>query len=65
MRKAFKYRCYPTRLQQAAMEATLETHWHLYNRSLAERKDAWEAEQRTVRDEEQSGRLKDDRRTTP
>jgi putative transposase len=55
MRKAFKYRAYPTRLQAQAMETMLATHRHLYNRALGERKDAWEVEQRAVRYGEQSG----------
>jgi len=65
MRKAFKYRCYPTRLQEAALAALLETHRHLYNRALAERKGAYEQERRTVRYGEQSGHLKEDRKTNP
>ena len=47
------------------MVETLETHRHLYNRALAERKDTWEAEQRAVRYGEQSGHLKADRTTNP
>jgi len=65
VRKAFKYRLYPTRLQAQAMETMLDTHRHLYNRALAERKAAYESEQRTVRYGEQSGRLKEDRTTNP
>jgi len=63
--KAFRYRLYPTRIHETAMEAMLDTHRHLYNRALAERKDAYETEQRTVRYGEQSARLKDDRTTNP
>lgn len=58
MRKAFKYRLYPTRQQDAAMSAMLETHRRLYNDALAERKQAWEQEQRSVSYGEQSGQLK-------
>ena len=47
------------------MAGMLDTHRHLYNRALAERKDAWESEQRTVRYGEQSGHLKADRTTNP
>ena len=65
MRKAFKYRCYPTRLQEAVLVALLETHRRLYNRALAERKDAYEQERRTVRYGEQSGQLKEDRKSNP
>jgi hypothetical protein len=46
MRKAFKYKLYPTRQQDEAMLTMLETHHRLYNRALEERKDAWEQEQR-------------------
>ena len=65
MRKAFRYRAYPTRLQVEAMAEMLERHRHLYNRALGERKDAYELEQRTVHYGEQSGHLKDDRTTNP
>ncbi len=65
MRKAFKYRLYPNKRQKAAIETMLETHRHLYNRALAERKDAWEAEKRSVSYQEQSAHLKTDRTTNP
>ena len=65
MRKAFKYKLYPTRQQEAAMATMLDTHRHLYNRALAERKDAWEQEQRSVNYGQQSGRLKIERTTNP
>jgi hypothetical protein len=38
VRKAFKYRLYPTHQQIASMSAMLETHRRLYNDALAERK---------------------------
>jgi putative transposase len=65
MYKVFKYRLYPTRRQQTAMRQMLETHRHLYNRALAERKEAWDQERRTVRYEAQSAHLKGDRQTNP
>lgn len=43
----------------------LDAHRHLYNRALAERKDAWKQEQRSVRYEDQSAQLKPDRTTNP
>ncbi len=43
----------------------LDTHRHLYNRALAERRHAWEQEQRSVHYEEQSAQLKGDRTTNP
>jgi putative transposase len=63
MRKAFKYKLYPTRQQQTAMSAMLETHRRLYNDALAERKQAWAQEQRSVSYGEQSGHLKAARTT--
>lgn len=65
MRKAFKYKLYPTRQQDAAMRTMLDTHRHLYNRALAERKDAWEQEQRSVGFYDQCAQLKHDRVTNP
>jgi putative transposase len=41
----------------------LETHRRLYNDALAERKGVYEAEQRTVTYGEQSGKLKEARKT--
>jgi putative transposase len=65
MRKAFKYRLYPTRQQQTAMTAMVETHRRLYNDALAERKQVWEQEQRSVSYSDQSGQLKAARTTNP
>ncbi len=65
MRKAFKYRLYPTRQQERALETMIDTHRHLYNRALEERKTAYEAEKRTVKYAEQSARLKAERLTNP
>jgi IS605 OrfB family transposase len=48
VRKAFKYRLYPTRQQDAALSAMLETHRRLYNNALSERKQKWEQAQRHV-----------------
>jgi putative transposase len=65
MRRAFKYRLYPTRQQDAAMRAMLETHRRLYNAALAERKQAWMHAQRSVSCGDQSGQLKAARTTNP
>ena len=43
----------------------LDTHRHLYNRALADRKDAWEQEQRSVRYGDQSAQLKAERTINP
>jgi len=61
MRRAFRYRLYPTKAQAVAMADAVETHRHLYNRALAERKTAYETEKRTVRYGEQSAQIKEDR----
>ena len=65
MRKAFKYRLYPTRQQKRAMVEMLETHRRLYNAALAERKDTYEQEHRLVSYGQQSGHLKAERTTNP
>lgn len=65
MRKAFKYRLYPTRQQAEALAKILETHRRLYNRALDERKTAYEQEKRSVSYGEQSRQLKEARKTDP
>jgi putative transposase len=65
MYKAFKYKLYPSRQQEAAMLTMLDTHRRLYNRALAERKDAWEQERRSVSYGEQSAQLTIERRSNP
>lgn len=58
MRRSYKYRLYPNRVQAAALDEQRETHRRLYNAALEERKVAWEAEQRSVRYGEQSAAFK-------
>ncbi len=65
MKKAFKYRLYPNRSQAEALDALLEIHRRLYNDALAERRDVYESENRIVSYGEQSGRLKEPRRSDP
>lgn len=65
MRKAYKYRLYPNKKQQEGLETLLETHRRLYNRALAERKETWEREQRSVHYGQQSAHLKQERLTNP
>ena len=65
MRKAFKYRLYPNKKQAQALTTMVETHRHLYNRALAERKNIYEQEHRSVTYQEQSAHLKEDRLTNP
>ena len=61
MRKAFKWRIYPTARQKLALGVMLETHRRLYNQALAERNTAWEERQASVSYGDQSARLKDAR----
>jgi putative transposase len=49
MRKTFKYRLYPNKHQQCLLEQQLEECRWLYNHLLAERRDAWEQRQESVR----------------
>lgn len=49
MRKAFRYRLYPTKQQQRLLDQQLEECCWLYNRLLAERRDAWEQRQESLR----------------
>ena len=55
----------PTTAQAAALTATLETCRHLYNRALAERKGAWEQEQRSVTFAAQCATLPAQKRENP
>jgi putative transposase len=48
MRKTFKYRLYPTKLQTTKMNNILEqTRW-VYNETLALRKNTWESEKKSI-----------------
>ena len=49
MRKTFKYRLCPNKLQQRLLEHQLEECRWLYNHLLAERRDAWEQRQESLR----------------
>lgn len=63
--KTFKYRLYPSKSQKRLLEATLETCRRFYNDCLAERKDAYEQEKRTVGKVEQLRRVKTLKATSP
>jgi putative transposase len=62
MRRSFKYRLYPNRSQSEVLDAMLESHRRLYNLALRERRDVYEAEERSVSYGEQSARFKETRR---
>jgi hypothetical protein len=57
MRKTFRYRLYPTPAQERRLERQLEECRWLYNHLLAERRDAWEQRQETVRLHDQHATL--------
>ena len=65
MLKAFKYRLYPSKSQAKTLNATLETCRRFYNDCLAERKDAYEKEKRTVGKFEQLRKVKTLKETNP
>jgi len=65
LNKAFRYLLYPNREQAEAMASLLNTHRHLYNSALAERKSSYETQKRTVGYQEQSAHLKTSRKENP
>ena len=60
--KTFKYRLYPSKSQLVYLDRTLETCRCWYNHCLAERKDAWENEKKSIGKFEQLASVKDYRR---
>jgi putative transposase len=65
MLKAMVYRLYPSKSQQRGLDQTLETCRRWYNRCLAERKDAYEQEQRSIGKYEQLCQVKTYKATNP
>lgn len=63
--KAYVYRLYPSKAQERLMEEALETCRRFYNNCLAERKEAYEKEGRTVGKYEQKRRIKEYRAENP
>jgi putative transposase len=64
MRRAYKFRAYPTRRQEQHALAMLDAHRQLYNAALEERREAWRHGVR-VRYREQSAQLTEIRRADP
>jgi len=58
MVKTYKYRLYPGDKQIQAIDAMLETHRHVYNDALAERKTSWEERKESVSYGQQSASYK-------
>jgi len=48
MRKAYRYRLYPTKAQQTTLDLTLELCRKVYNDTLALWKHAWDQENRSI-----------------
>lgn len=65
MLTTFKYRLYPSKHQERLLAQTLETCRRWYNVCLAERKDAYEAEKRSVGKFEQLAKVKTYRQENP
>ena len=57
MFKSYRYRLYPTKSQCRTLERQLEVCRHLYNDTLAYRKDSWEKDHRQVSRFETQNRL--------
>lgn len=62
MRRAYKFRLYPTRLQREALERQIETHRRLYNAALEQRRIAWREQRVSLNYYAQANELKDARR---
>ncbi len=65
MTRTYKYRLYPTTHQQTTLTQWLTTCRLLYNKSLAERKDAWHTHQHSVSYYEQATHLNAAKQTNP
>ena len=65
MRRAFKFRAYPTRPQEGRAVRLLAEHCDLYNAALEERREAWRMRQAAVSYGMQSAQLREIRRADP
>ena len=65
MRRAYKFRAYPTRPQEGRAVALLRDHCDLYNAALEERREAWRKRKVSVSYGTQSAQLKEIRRADP
>jgi putative transposase len=63
--KSYKYRLYPSKAQELLLEQTLETCRRWYNTCLAERKEAYETEKRTVEKFTQLRKVKELKQSNP
>lgn len=58
MRKTYKYRLYPTRMQGELLTGQLSEACRLYNAALQERRDAWRINQKNISFYDQDAQLK-------
>jgi putative transposase len=65
VRRAFRFRAYPTRPQEARAARLLADHCDLYNAALEERREAWRMRRASVSYGMQSAQLKEIRRADP
>jgi len=65
VRRAFKFRAYPTRPQEGRAVRLLAEHCDLYNAALEERREAWRMRQAAVSYGMQSAQLREIRRADP
>jgi putative transposase len=62
VRRAYKFRAYPTRPQDGRASRLLADHCDLYNAALQERREAWRMCQASISYDAQSAELKEIRR---
>ncbi|HYV80626.1 MAG TPA: transposase [Streptosporangiaceae bacterium] len=65
MRRALKFRAYPTRPQEARAVRLLADHCYLYNAALEERREAWRTRRVSISYGTQSSQLREIRRADP
>jgi putative transposase len=65
VRRAFKFRAYPTRPQEGRALRLLADHCDLYNAALEERREAWRMDQVSISYGMQSAQLKEIRHADP
>ena len=65
MRRAYKFRAYPTRPQEGRAAQLLADHCDLYNAALEERREAWRRQRMNISYGMQSAQLRDIRQADP
>ena len=65
VKRAYKFRAYPTRHQEGRATRLLADHCDLYNAAMAERREAWRMRRVRIRYSTQSAQLKEIRRADP